>query len=830
MNCRPINIVEDEGLSEVLQTASNDPSYKPPCRTTVTTKISKMYDSEKKNKLEILVEDSPNCVAITGDHWTSVGNHSYLGVTGVPDFSDPPERPVEVLGAQLDSIREALTGDQRELSALMSRMSHTLSVLCPPQTHTDVIRLPTDLPTDLPPHLHGQVVNMILRSFCDVSGCCSCFGAGRLRGASPLLLQTLPPGGATAVCARPRVCERGSVLRAPLRHTHTHMLFSLRFCLVAVSFAVCRRDADPHQLIPSTLYKKLLYLVPRLLPRARMPVCDEAMDEVPRATEEGGSWRRATEEGGSWRRATEEGGSWRRATEEGGSWRSSALSLWRDPAFRSLQLNTQFQLTFSEWFHNELQVCRGEDALSDPERREYHEWVFMELFLPRPESDGGFGGDVETLCCRLITAVLDHEVNDGAHHRGAQSVLPDVLSRLQTCVYDLWLSGRSGRAQMGRVCLELLSHRFSSVPSARLSAELVLRRTLHSWNRVLLALPSSLLLSTGDCQVLIDHINQHQRTVCSPENVLPCHISTHIMKGLLCSISDLSEDDRSLWLDSSWSQIVSRCPLLLVSFMFWWDHMCVTLSSMWGRCPQFASLSQCHRWAQRAVCGQVDPAPSAPPLQLAACLYRALHDRGGRGDAFVSALRREQQTEVLVFLLSLCVNLHLTSLLHPETKRAHTDETCTALLSELIDSPDWLSVFKSAERGVFDTVALLVSDDLNRLRPWAFYSVLCEQTSDLWLRAQRCPGFIHTAVLCYTDLLRLFIDGRATPQTGQVEPSVLVQSKKLLLRCLSQMTGSALSSSQRQQLQDLCADLDPEVTAALRYHDNLSLSPEMDFL
>ena len=82
MNCRPINIVEDEGLTEVLQTASNDPSYKPPCRTTLTTKISKMYDGEKKNKLEILVEDSPNCVAITGDHWTSVGNHSYLGVTG----------------------------------------------------------------------------------------------------------------------------------------------------------------------------------------------------------------------------------------------------------------------------------------------------------------------------------------------------------------------------------------------------------------------------------------------------------------------------------------------------------------------------------------------------------------------------------------------------------------------------------------------------------------------------------------------------------------------------------------------------------------------------
>lgn len=65
MNCRPINIVEDEGLTEALQTASNDPSYKPLCSTTVTTKISKMCDGEKKNKLDILVEGSPNYVATT---------------------------------------------------------------------------------------------------------------------------------------------------------------------------------------------------------------------------------------------------------------------------------------------------------------------------------------------------------------------------------------------------------------------------------------------------------------------------------------------------------------------------------------------------------------------------------------------------------------------------------------------------------------------------------------------------------------------------------------------------------------------------------------------
>ena len=56
MNCRPTNMVEDEGLTKVLQTVSSDPPYKPPCRTTVTTNISKMYDGKKKKNLEVVVE------------------------------------------------------------------------------------------------------------------------------------------------------------------------------------------------------------------------------------------------------------------------------------------------------------------------------------------------------------------------------------------------------------------------------------------------------------------------------------------------------------------------------------------------------------------------------------------------------------------------------------------------------------------------------------------------------------------------------------------------------------------------------------------------------
>ncbi|XP_024131523.1 zinc finger BED domain-containing protein 1 [Oryzias melastigma] len=79
-NHRPIDIVEDEGLAEVLQTASNDPSYKPPCRTTVTEKISEMYEVEKKIKSG-RIEKSSDCVSITGERWSSAGDSSFLGVS-----------------------------------------------------------------------------------------------------------------------------------------------------------------------------------------------------------------------------------------------------------------------------------------------------------------------------------------------------------------------------------------------------------------------------------------------------------------------------------------------------------------------------------------------------------------------------------------------------------------------------------------------------------------------------------------------------------------------------------------------------------------------------
>ena len=50
-DCRPINIVEDKDLAEVLQVASRDPFYKPPSRGTVMTKRITFIKTESKLRI-----------------------------------------------------------------------------------------------------------------------------------------------------------------------------------------------------------------------------------------------------------------------------------------------------------------------------------------------------------------------------------------------------------------------------------------------------------------------------------------------------------------------------------------------------------------------------------------------------------------------------------------------------------------------------------------------------------------------------------------------------------------------------------------------------------
>ncbi|XP_040208642.1 E3 SUMO-protein ligase ZBED1-like isoform X2 [Rana temporaria] len=83
--CRPVNVVEDEGLADIIRIASNDWTYELPSRATITSNVQKLYETEKAKVQQAL--DNTKAVALTGDYWTSVSNHNYLGVTA--HYFDP---------------------------------------------------------------------------------------------------------------------------------------------------------------------------------------------------------------------------------------------------------------------------------------------------------------------------------------------------------------------------------------------------------------------------------------------------------------------------------------------------------------------------------------------------------------------------------------------------------------------------------------------------------------------------------------------------------------------------------------------------------------------
>ncbi|XP_026166974.1 Fanconi anemia group A protein isoform X2 [Mastacembelus armatus] len=815
-------------------------------------------------------------------------------------YLDTNDDPLDVLKGQLQQFTELLVnGNDGEMSAQLSWISHTLNVIFPggldEQSEQTVIKL--DINTPLSSSLHVKVINMILRNFCQcvldaahtkppnkqglwasryvsmLLGNTQVLSSlihrlwdlfhnqGSLLSAAHLLglaafvvhlhastphcpmVQLTPP-------LLPKPVPVGEALSSALVcSTHANMLSCVRLCVAAVCYGICKGDSLPqqqqHDYVPSSLYKKLVYLIPRLLPDARRTpinadglVGDYQEQNLPSL--------------------------WSSATDNNSTWRKTAWCLWRHAAFRQLEHIPQYQLSFSEWLANELTVQRSADALSDPERQEYQQWACLELYLPRSVERGGCGGDMKTLCSHLLSAIMEQQLSNQGQEKLDHRVpdtgtcLPDILSRLQELVYEMEVTDSwRGKADVCDFLFELVSQRCSSTASSAsqsVSSELSLQLILNTWNRVLVALPAVLFIkvkaeggtATLDCNKLIEHINQHQRKVCSPAGVLSFHITAHFLRGVLSAAAHCGCPGKEL--NKAWSHISLHCPLLLTSTVHWWEHLSPVLLSLWSRLcdgepfpEQLQLLTDCRNWAWSLKKGlSTSTVPPAPALLLAASLHCAWQGCEGDTQGFSAALnilrpqRGRQYHQVLVFLLFLGVNDYLSALLHPQEKnRQKAKNLCTDLLSVLLHSADWLLIFNSNEQSVYHLVTLVTTDEFTRLMPWAFYSLLLQQSAELLQRAVQCPGFLHTAILCYINLLQLFLEGHTPTLTSQqqVEPSqILSDTKQLVLRVISQAPPTALSSRQLSQLETQCADLDPEVTAALSLHLNPhSLSPDLDF-
>lgn len=69
-----MSVVENVGRSIIVRTATNDGRYEMPSRHTITGRMHELDEKERTAK-------ATPAVALTGDNWTSLGSHNYLGVT-----------------------------------------------------------------------------------------------------------------------------------------------------------------------------------------------------------------------------------------------------------------------------------------------------------------------------------------------------------------------------------------------------------------------------------------------------------------------------------------------------------------------------------------------------------------------------------------------------------------------------------------------------------------------------------------------------------------------------------------------------------------------------
>uniref|UniRef100_A0A4W5JND5 Fanconi anaemia group A protein C-terminal domain-containing protein n=1 Tax=Hucho hucho TaxID=62062 RepID=A0A4W5JND5_9TELE len=292
-------------------------------------------------------------------------------------------------------------------------------------------------------------------------------------------------------------------------------------------------------------------------------------------------------------------------------------------------------------------------------------------------------------------------------------------------------------------------------------------------------------------------------------------------------MASVSCDCASGEVNKAMSLISLQCPLLLVSAGHWWGRLSPVLVSLWHRLAdgqplpqQLQVLADCHLWVCSSKNGMSCPVPFAPPLLLAACLHCVWEGQGsGKGirtSPEMLGQLTEQHSQLLVFLLFLCVTDLLTTFLTPQGVKGlqRAQERCKDILTVLVDSADWLLLFKSpsSEKGLYQPVAMVTSDEYTRLMPLAFYSLVPHLNSAVLEKTVKAPGFLHTAVLCYSSLIKLFMDGQ-TPcpvtehLTDQMDPSyILTRAQQVLLKTIYLTPPTSLSQHQLNQVTHLCTN------------------------
>ncbi|XP_062822443.1 Fanconi anemia group A protein-like isoform X1 [Anolis carolinensis] len=230
--------------------------------------------------------------------------------------------------------------------------------------------------------------------------------------------------------------------------------FCMKFCVVALSYFLCKFGSLPHDSLCSVLHpgfvKKLQYVVPLL--------CSEARNT-------------------SWEGSMDDDLPWKTLSRPSFCYSKAALCLWKHPLFKELLWEKAFQLTLQEWLLMELAVCPDEDVLSAVERQDFHYWALYQHFLPLSVAAGGCEGDLREACAVLLDAVLDFGQRGSVIHTSRSELgkcnhpnnpkrstfqrrgNPDIYARLQEMLLELELERRRAWPVSGGGKEELLLFR-----------------------------------------------------------------------------------------------------------------------------------------------------------------------------------------------------------------------------------------------------------------------------------------------------------------------------------------------------------------------------------
>ncbi|XP_078295302.1 Fanconi anemia group A protein isoform X6 [Panthera onca] len=586
-------------------------------------------------------------------------------------------------------------------------------------------------------------------------------------------------------------------------------LFCLKFCTAVISYSLCKysslsRDTLCGCLSPA-LVKKFQFIILRLFPEARDPLCPEDTADPP----------------------------WRPLCRPSADWQQAALCLWKQRTFRELLKEKEFHLTYRDWLRLELEIQPEVDCLSDTERWDFQQWALHEYFLPKPSAAGGCDGDLQVACAVLVDVLIDFRQSSRSYNYSENSDLVlsgcpgnrDIFSRLQEMAAGLErgpAAPRSCSPPQGHFLFGVFRRRLQALASGwDVAARLQRQRELLVYKWILLGLPPSIVVgrpqagrpAAPDCTEFFHLVNSELRNF-SHGSALTHDLTVHFFRGLLIACSQ--SGDPSLTADLVLTACQTECPLVLTSALSWWPRLEPELRSRWRRCLQGPLPQELQRlWeAQRfgRSCLLPDTASPAPgPAWLsAAALYFEIQ-RAGK-DRVKSQLERLgcQGEELLVFLFFFSLMGLLSSHLTPHGRPHQAVDTPKALdiCAEILGCLEkrrvsWLVLFQLTETGggLGHVLLRLAPDQYVRLLPFAFYSLLSYSDEDALIRED---AFLHVAVDMYLKLIRLFVAGetsalstvaRSRERRGQGDPvGLITEARRFLLRSIPRCPKESFSN------------------------------------